>query len=453
MRHSRSLRSRLVLMLLPVLAMAAAPTAHANDEKDGDTRLHDAYVLEVVDGKIAEAAKAYLGLIDDETAGARARAEARFRFAICASLLGRSDEARAHLDDLLRTEDLPEALRDRVEAYRKALSDVGLGTELDRKLQSLVFDLAKADAGVRDVTVYRDFEIISTAALPFLRKLLEHRDATLRTHAFRLLLRLDEPGVVTRWSPELASPGYGFGDDLRKYCARNEGALEAFEKRVLALGKPGIDAVSRIQPLPYSAAFLRAYAAGGGPAPHAAYLLVNWPRNDARNAVIASWLAGEDPALRDAILEDLAQFPEHPAATDAAFDQAVPNDPARYTGIALVQDNPFNAAGVFSDEPTGPAAEKVRSLVRSPESWGQFKTPSLRGVAATAPYMHEGQLPTLDAVIRHYSTLENAVLPGHHQEQLLVALHLSEREIADLVAFLEALTPDLPPEELLAPVP
>lgn len=135
------------------------------------------------------------------------------------------------------------------------------------------------------------------------------------------------------------------------------------------------------------------------------------------------------------------------------LDGDFPNDPARYTGVARVQSNPFNAAGEFSDQRDGPAAEKVRSLIRSPESWGQFKTPSLRGVAATAPYMHEGQVATLDLVVRHYSTLENAVLPGHHQEQLLVPLHLSEREIADLVAFLESLTPAMPDESLLEPMP
>ncbi|MCP3905697.1 MAG: hypothetical protein GY715_18885 [Planctomycetes bacterium] len=125
------------------------------------------------------------------------------------------------------------------------------------------------------------------------------------------------------------------------------------------------------------------------------------------------------------------------------------NDPARYAGIPQVQASEFNARGAYSDARDGVKAKQVRSLRRSPEAWGQFKTPSLRNVARTPPYMHQGQLATLRDVVLHYSTLENAVLPDHHQEQLLVPLHLTDREIDDLVAFLESLSAADPAETLL----
>jgi cytochrome c peroxidase len=125
------------------------------------------------------------------------------------------------------------------------------------------------------------------------------------------------------------------------------------------------------------------------------------------------------------------------------------HDAARYEGIEQLRANPFNATGPFADGRDGPAADKTRSLVRSTESWGQFKTPSLRNVALTAPYMHQGQLATLRDVIEHYSTLENAVLPGHHREQLLVPLNLTDEEIADLEAFLRSLTGGSPDPALL----
>ena len=124
------------------------------------------------------------------------------------------------------------------------------------------------------------------------------------------------------------------------------------------------------------------------------------------------------------------------------------HDPARYEGVPLVKSDPFATTGPHSDDPTSRQARRVRSLVRSSEQWGQFRTPSLRNVALSPPYMHEGQLATLEDVVRHYSTLENAVLPDHHQEQLLVPLHLTEAEIAELVAFLEALTGADPALEL-----
>lgn len=116
-------------------------------------------------------------------------------------------------------------------------------------------------------------------------------------------------------------------------------------------------------------------------------------------------------------------------------------DPGRFEGLRRLAANPFNAAGAYSDDRSGAAAQRTLSTIRSAESWGQFRTPTLRGVAETAPYMHAGTHGTLERVIRHYSTLADAAFPGHHVEQLLQPLHLSEREIADLAAFLRALTP------------
>jgi len=63
---------------------------------------------------------------------------------------------------------------------------------------------------------------------------------------------------------------------------------------------------------------------------------------------------------------------------------------------------------------------------------GRFKVPGLRNVALTAPYMHDGSLPTLRAVIDFYDRGGGA--------GALKRLHLSAREKGDLVAFLECLT-------------
>jgi cytochrome c peroxidase len=68
---------------------------------------------------------------------------------------------------------------------------------------------------------------------------------------------------------------------------------------------------------------------------------------------------------------------------------------------------------------------------------GAFKTSALRNIALTAPYMHDGSLPTLWDVIDHYNKggIQNPFLDGGMQR-----LGLSENEIDDLVAFLGALT-------------
>ena len=68
-----------------------------------------------------------------------------------------------------------------------------------------------------------------------------------------------------------------------------------------------------------------------------------------------------------------------------------------------------------------------------------FKVPTLRNVSVTAPYMHDGSLPTLEAVVEHY----NGGGKAHpHKSQLVKPLGLTAAEKADLVAFLESLTDD-----------
>lgn len=70
---------------------------------------------------------------------------------------------------------------------------------------------------------------------------------------------------------------------------------------------------------------------------------------------------------------------------------------------------------------------------------GRFATPSLRGVAHTAPYMHNGVFATLAQVVEFYDR-------GGGRAAELQPLGLDARERAALVAFLEALSPPLPPE-------
>jgi cytochrome c peroxidase len=71
-----------------------------------------------------------------------------------------------------------------------------------------------------------------------------------------------------------------------------------------------------------------------------------------------------------------------------------------------------------------------------------FKTPSLREVAHTAPYMHDGSLPTLESVVAHYAgglIARESLAPN-----VIRKLHLSPGERADLVAFLVTLSSEVP---------
>ena len=79
---------------------------------------------------------------------------------------------------------------------------------------------------------------------------------------------------------------------------------------------------------------------------------------------------------------------------------------------------------------------------------GQFRTPSLRGVAETAPYMHAGQLATLEDVVAFYDAAARPRRSGT-KDTRLKPLGLSVRERADLAAFLRALSGDPVPTALV----
>jgi cytochrome c peroxidase len=113
-------------------------------------------------------------------------------------------------------------------------------------------------------------------------------------------------------------------------------------------------------------------------------------------------------------------------------------DKGRYDGIRAVKASRFNLLGAFSDDPRRSTAGKTRYLDLKPRNWGEFAVPGLRGVAQTAPYMHDGSLATLSDVVRHYSELDPDRIHAD-ANAILKPLRLTEPEIADLVAFLESL--------------
>lgn len=113
----------------------------------------------------------------------------------------------------------------------------------------------------------------------------------------------------------------------------------------------------------------------------------------------------------------------------------LPEDRGRAGAIDKVLADPFNCLGAFSDAAEGECAE-LRFMVRdSPEFERAFKTPSLRGAASRPPYMHSGQIATLEEVIDHYSRAPAA--PAGHSE--LRGVIFTDRGRAALIAFLKTL--------------
>jgi len=72
-----------------------------------------------------------------------------------------------------------------------------------------------------------------------------------------------------------------------------------------------------------------------------------------------------------------------------------------------------------------------------PEDIGKFKTPTLRNIQLTSPYMHDGSLSSLEEVIAFYNRGGEA---HENRDARIHPLNLSQEESADLLAFLTSLT-------------
>ena len=126
----------------------------------------------------------------------------------------------------------------------------------------------------------------------------------------------------------------------------------------------------------------------------------------------------------------------------------LPEDTGRFQGVAKLLADPFNSAGIYSDS-RADAAQMLNLLEPRLEHQGEFKTPTLRNVALTAPYFHTGEFPTLASVIE-FNNVGGTTNEFIGRSAVRVEpLHLTEQEKQDLVSFLETLTGEPPPAHLL----
>ena len=129
-------------------------------------------------------------------------------------------------------------------------------------------------------------------------------------------------------------------------------------------------------------------------------------------------------------------------------------DAGRMDGIRQLIADPFNGTGRYSDRPKGTAADKLAYLPPSASELGKFRTPTLRNVALTAPYGHDGRFATLREVVQFYADGEPAAggqTIGVREATLKLVPRLTPEQVSDLVSFLEALSGAPLPAALVAP--
>ncbi|HBX37544.1 MAG TPA: cytochrome-c peroxidase [Pseudohongiella sp.] len=114
----------------------------------------------------------------------------------------------------------------------------------------------------------------------------------------------------------------------------------------------------------------------------------------------------------------------------------------RSEGLRLARSDPFNCTGKFSDADASECIE-LEFARGGDDMIGAQRTGSLRNLADTAPYMHAGQIATLEEVIDHYVAADIAVI-GHNEAK---PLNLRAIEKRQLRAFLDALNGALATED------
>lgn len=181
--------------------------------------------------------------------------------------------------------------------------------------------------------------------------------------------------------------------------------------------------------------------------------------------------AFEDGLTLDNVTAAIAAFERTLITQDSPFDRFAAGDfnaltPAQRRGFDIFRsaqtrcfechswptftNNQFAVLGVPDTDPANPDLGQIETI-NAPDASRAFRTPGLRNVALSAPYMHNGGLATLDEVIDFYEqgggpALGVDVTP----DEFIRGFTLTDQQQADLVAFLVALT-DEPAEALAIP--
>lgn len=127
------------------------------------------------------------------------------------------------------------------------------------------------------------------------------------------------------------------------------------------------------------------------------------------------------------------------------------SDASQHAGSTFTEQ-PFHNTGLYNLDGTGayPANNTgLYELSHRPEDMGRFRAPSLRNIALTAPYMHDGSMASLAEVIDHYAAGGRRIAAGPqagdgsrnpYKSGFVKGFSLSAEEKADLIAFLESLS-------------
>lgn len=178
--------------------------------------------------------------------------------------------------------------------------------------------------------------------------------------------------------------------------------------------------------------------------------LASFQRTMISNASTFDAIMFEDahPPNREGILRGFSLFFSEPfncAKCHGGFNLSGPVNTAQKQSFPTFHHNGLLGQGPNQDERELNAG--LAEHTGHPRDWGKFRAPTLRNIAVTAPYMHNGALPTLEAVLDHYAaggqlTPHLGIAGKHHPNKspFVGGFGLSEGQKRDLLLFLQSLT-------------
>ncbi len=342
----------------------------------------------------------------------------------------------------------------------------------------LMYLVGKPPLGLPEVPVPED-NPLSTSKIALGRKLFFDRRLSLNGTISCAMCHIPEHGFTNR---ELATAVGSEGRSVRRnspslynvaYARRlfHDGRESRLERQIWGpllarneMGNPSIGIlIERIEALPdYEGLFERVFAGRGPGMETLGMALASYQRTlVSGNSPFDRWhFGGEQDALDAAAARGFGLFSGkaacaacHPVGPSSALftdhqmhntgigyrrsmearpaDQRIRVAPGTYVEMTA------EALAIISETPPGDLGLYEISL--DPDDRWKYKTPSLRNVALSPPYMHDGSLRTLRDVVDFYN---RGGVPNATLDPLIRPLGLSSREVDDLVAFLSSLTGD-----------
>jgi cytochrome c peroxidase len=206
-----------------------------------------------------------------------------------------------------------------------------------------------------------------------------------------------------------------------------EQALEPISNPV-EMNLPVEQAVQRLQADKRYNAYFRKFYNSEPTAKHLADAIASFERTlETSESDFDNWKYTDDPAaVSDDVKRGFEIFSSKGKCTECHFGSNFTQD--EFKNIGLFNGKTLNDSG-------------VAAITKKPEDLGKFKTPGLRNIAITAPYMHNGMLKTLREVIEFYNDPEKIVPDAINRDSILSKpLGLTEQNKSDLEAFLLSLT-------------